>query len=90
MAVFNTNYSRVSLYEVELCLRCMLDDVKYRHQTYEQSLSIWQALQLIARDLLDPQLMHRSDAKLYYPAMDEIIQNIYDILREKCFNKEEI
>ena len=87
MSVFNTDYSRVSLYEVEICLRCLEDDVKYRHQTYEQSMATWCALQLIAIDLIDPQLMHRTDAKLYYPTINDIIQNIYDMLKEIVVNK---
>lgn len=77
------DYSKISLYEVSLCLDYIESNIKNLTQTRDEYIAIWRSLQWIARDLIDPSLMQHYDAKLYYPNMNATIQRIYDILLEK-------
>lgn len=83
------NYSNVNLGEVELCLRFFEDNAKNRQQEPQGYFAIWKSLQIASRELTDPRLMHRSDARLYYPKMNEIIMRTRDYLKMKLISYQE-
>lgn len=77
------DYGNVNFGEIELCLMYIKDNIQCKKYNQKEYLSIFKALSLLSHELRNPRLMYRSEARLYYPKMNELIFEISDLLQEK-------